>query len=140
MGKKMVAIMDMDEIPACKYCPFLDKGEYGLFCMAQSYFRPGRRPGCGWSFHKIALPAGLYDPETFREKTCPLVAIEPMRDAYWNQESDTVVLCSRCNAPFSETLIHDIADYGEGEYPRYCPGCGARMLNWETGEDPEEEA
>jgi len=140
MGKKMIAIQGMDQIPVCKYCPFQDRGEYSLFCMAQSYFRPGHGRGCGWFFHKIALPEGLYDPETFRDPSCPLVVIECTPEAYWVQESDKVVLCSRCDSGFQEALIHDVADYGEREYPMYCPSCGAYMVNWETGEDPEAEA
>lgn len=135
-AKKMVAVSGMDMMPACIDCRFRWPGDGTTYCLAQSH----QMTEGGWYMHHIRFERGIgYEAQKkWREPTCPLVEIEHTEDAYWWQESDSVVLCTGCDATFSEEFIHDIADYAKGEYPRYCPTCGAKMLNYETGEYPEE--
>jgi len=133
--KKMIAVIGMKKMPlCCSDCQFREPGETFDLCLAQSY----KGSNGEWQMHELGVLGSIRT--TRRDPSCPLVAIECTAEAYWVQESDTVVMCSRCDSGFREALIHDVADYGEREYPIYCPSCGAYMVNWETGEDPGEEA
>ena len=137
MGKKMVAIMGMRGMPGCTSCRFLVANADVSYCLAQSF----PKPYGGWHVHRIIWGKGTGGERAtrWREPTCPLAIVEAAGEALWHQENGRVVLCTGCDSCFDNALIHGIADY-DVAYPMYCPNCGARMANWQTGEDPDDES
>ena len=130
--KKMIAVTAMEERPRCMDCRFRWPGDRGTYCLALSHKIPR-----GWYLHHIVV-AKHTSYRTWREPACPLVEIEHTEDAYWWPDVDRdFVFCSGCQSEFSKASLHEVADYDD-EYPCYCPQCGARMLNCETGEILEE--
>ena len=63
------------EMPACINCRFCQAGDSTSYCLAQSH----ELERGGWYMHNIKWDEGIgYEAQkTWREKTCPLVPVQP---------------------------------------------------------------
>ena len=111
---KMIAIPGM-EITDCLHCRLCIKIGTYAWCAAQS------EEGIHWIDNE---GRGYWEPG-WREPTCPLEEVEPIKKGYWvtilEDESldDDEYMCSVCGN------IVDSACKGCQEIADFCPACGA---------------